>query len=91
MGSDMLFKFFCDDFTRSYCDCTTHEVDDARSSIDATSKLKHADSNVESGASATGCSIALFSWPRIWLQVIKDRVKGELTLVDWYEESSERV
>ena len=91
MRSDILFAFFCDNFTRSYCDCTTHEVDDARSSIDATSKLKHADSNVESGASATGCSIALFSGPRIWLQVIKDRVKGELTLVDWDEESSERI
>ena len=91
MGADSLFELFVNDFTGTDSDCATHQVDDTRATVSSTSELEHADGNVKSSTSATSRAVALLRWPSVRLQVIEDRVEGELTLGNRHEELAERI
>lgn len=86
MRTDLLIEFFGNNFTGTDSDSTSHQVDDSGASILASSQLKHADGDIECGTNATCRSVSLLCWPRIWLKIIKDRVKSEFTLADGHEE-----
>lgn len=83
----MLFELFSHDFARSSGHCATLQVDDAGATFGATGQLKHADSDVKGSSCASSGSISLLRGPGVGLEIVKDRIKGELTLTHWHQES----
>ena len=67
MGANPFIDLLRDDLAWADRHSAAHQIDDARAAILASSKLKHADGDVERCASAACSPVALLRGPRVWL------------------------